>query len=163
MLLVIDSPRRQFGEEALPEQGIAFHGYDICDHISDNVIPHLQFPENEPIARVFGPVCHDITSGADKVAVLIELLGLDHARHVLDAQLPERAAFIFNYDPKAALAASDNAEVLSSPKTTAVIDAFSKRVPKDAPLTAERFKAIVNEVKLRPTVPRPETGTTTPP
>src|SRR5437899_166722 len=34
------------------------------------MIPHLQFPDNEPIARVFGPVCHDITSGADKVAVL---------------------------------------------------------------------------------------------
>ena len=62
-------------------------------------------------------------------------------------QLPERAAFIFNYDPKAALAAPDNAEVLSSPKTPAVIDAFAKRVPKDAPLTAEQFKAIVNEVK----------------
>jgi nondiscriminating glutamyl-tRNA synthetase len=62
-------------------------------------------------------------------------------------QLPERAAFIFNYDPKAALAAPDNAEVLSSPKTPAVIDAFAKRVPKDVPLTAEQFKAIVNEVK----------------
>jgi nondiscriminating glutamyl-tRNA synthetase len=62
-------------------------------------------------------------------------------------QLPERAAFIFNYDSKAALAAPDNAEVLSSPKTKAVIDAFAKRVPKDAPLTAEQFKAIVNEVK----------------
>jgi Glutamyl- and glutaminyl-tRNA synthetases len=62
-------------------------------------------------------------------------------------QLPERAAFIFNYDPKAALAAPDNAEVLASPKTGAVMDAFAKRVPKDAPLTAEQFKAIVNEVK----------------
>src|SRR5205807_8794077 len=62
-------------------------------------------------------------------------------------QLPERAAFIFNYDPKVALAAPDNAEVLSSPKTPAVIEAFAKRVPKDAPLTPEQFKAIVNEVK----------------
>jgi nondiscriminating glutamyl-tRNA synthetase len=62
-------------------------------------------------------------------------------------QLPERAAFIFNYDPAAALAAPDNAEVLASPKTPAVIEAFAKRVPKDAPLTAEQFKAIVNEVK----------------
>src|SRR3954463_16457837 len=62
-------------------------------------------------------------------------------------QLPERAAFIFNYDPAAALAAPDNAEVLSSPKTPAVIEEFAKRVPKDAPLTAEQFKAIVNEVK----------------
>ena len=62
-------------------------------------------------------------------------------------QLPERAAFIFNYDPKAALAAADNAEVLNAPKTSAVIEAFAKRVPKDTPLTAEQFKAIVNEVK----------------
>ena len=62
-------------------------------------------------------------------------------------QLPERAAFIFNYDPKAALAAPDNAEVLSSPKTPAVIEAFAKRAPKDSPLTAEQFKAIVNQVK----------------
>src|SRR4051812_8592786 len=62
-------------------------------------------------------------------------------------QLSERAAFIFNYDPRAALAAPDNAEVLGSPKTPAVVEAFAKRVPKDAPLTAEQFKAIVNEVK----------------
>jgi glutamyl-tRNA synthetase/nondiscriminating glutamyl-tRNA synthetase len=62
-------------------------------------------------------------------------------------QLPERAAFIFNYDPNAALAAPDNAEVLSSPKTSAVIEAFAKRVTKDPPLTAEQFKVIVNEVK----------------
>jgi len=62
-------------------------------------------------------------------------------------QLPERAAFIFNFDPKAALAAPDNAEVLSSPKTPTVIEAFAKRVRKDGPLTTEQFKAIVNEVK----------------
>src|SRR4051794_24883437 len=45
-------------------------------------------------------------------------------------QLPERAAFIFNYDPKAALATPDNAEVLASPKTPAVIEAFARRIPK---------------------------------
>src|SRR4051812_31578852 len=62
-------------------------------------------------------------------------------------QLPERAAFIFNYDAKVAFAAPDNAEVLASPKTPAVIEAFAKRVPKDSALTAEQFKTIVNEVK----------------
>jgi nondiscriminating glutamyl-tRNA synthetase len=62
-------------------------------------------------------------------------------------QLPDRAAFIFNYDAKSALAAPDNSEVLNSPKTPAVIEAFAKRAPKDAPLTAEQFRAIVNEVK----------------
>src|SRR5207302_10487724 len=53
----------------------------------------------------------------------------------------------FNYDAKTALAAPDNAEVLASPKTPAVIEAFARRIPKDAPLTAEQFKSIVNEVK----------------
>jgi glutamyl-tRNA synthetase/nondiscriminating glutamyl-tRNA synthetase len=62
-------------------------------------------------------------------------------------QLPAKASLIFNYDPKAALTAPDNAEVLSAPKTPAVIEAFAERVPKDAPLTAEQFKSIVNEVK----------------
>ncbi len=36
-------------------------------------------------------------------------------------QLPERAALIFNYDAKAALAAPDNAEVLAWPNTDAVL------------------------------------------
>src|SRR6185369_10193303 len=54
---------------------------------------------------------------------------------------------IFNYDPKSAIAAPDNAEVLNAPKTAEVIEAFARRVPKDVPLTAEQFKVIVNEVK----------------
>ncbi len=89
------------------------------------------------VARAASPV-------RDWIAKLLDLLlpSVDRLE-----QLPERAAFIFNYDPKAALAAPDNAEVLSSAKTPAVIGAFAKRVPKDSPLTAEQFKAIVNEVK----------------
>jgi glutamyl-tRNA synthetase/nondiscriminating glutamyl-tRNA synthetase len=63
-------------------------------------------------------------------------------------QLPERAAFVFNYAPQEALAAPDNAEVLGSEKTDAVISAFAKKVEAEpGPITAERFKAIVNEVK----------------
>lgn len=62
--------------------------------------------------------------------------------------LPGRAAMIFAFDPKAAIAAQDNAEVLKSEKTPAVIAAFAQRIAvESAPLTAERFKAIVNEVK----------------
>ena len=63
-------------------------------------------------------------------------------------QLPERAALIFNYDPAAALASPENAEVLRWPQTPTVIAAFSRRVlDEKQPLSAERFKAIVNEVK----------------
>ncbi len=61
-------------------------------------------------------------------------------------QLPERAASIFAYDAKAALAAADNADVVAWEKTRAVIDAFAERVPA-TPMTVEGFKAIVNEVK----------------
>jgi nondiscriminating glutamyl-tRNA synthetase len=67
-------------------------------------------------------------------------------------QLPERAAFIFDYDPEVAIASPDNAELLAAPGTRAVIEAFAKRLTDglltDELLTAERFKAIVNEVKL---------------
>src|SRR5437588_10441345 len=64
-------------------------------------------------------------------------------------QLPERAAVIFNYDAKPALAAPENAEVFAWPKTKAVIEAFAKHAlaEPDGGLTAERFKAIMNEVK----------------
>src|SRR5437588_7668025 len=64
-------------------------------------------------------------------------------------QLPERAAVIFNNDAKPALAAPENAEVFAWPKTRAVIEAFAKHAlaEPDGGLTAERFKAIMNEVK----------------
>lgn len=63
-------------------------------------------------------------------------------------QLPERAALIFNYDAAAALVSPDNAEVLRWPQTPAVIAGFGKLVLNEsAPLTAEKFKALVNQVK----------------
>ena len=61
--------------------------------------------------------------------------------------LPARAAMIFQFDAQAAIAAADNAEVLKSEKTRLVIAAFAQRVSAESALTAERFKAIVNEVK----------------
>ncbi|HUK26698.1 MAG TPA: glutamate--tRNA ligase [Terriglobales bacterium] len=72
-------------------------------------------------------------------------------------QLPERVSLIFHYDPQAALAAPDNAEVLAWPNTNAVIARFMSKILEDesasaAQLTSERFKQIVNEVKA-------ETGT----
>ena len=64
-------------------------------------------------------------------------------------QLPERAAFIFEYDPAAALASPENAEVLHGEKTAAVLDTFIRRVRSlgDAAMTPESFKELVNQVK----------------
>jgi len=67
-------------------------------------------------------------------------------------QLPDRAAFIFNYDAQAALSAPDNAEVLGLPHTNAVFSAFTTKILEDesaqaGQLTSERFKQVVNEVK----------------
>jgi len=67
-------------------------------------------------------------------------------------QLPDRAGPIFNYDAKAALAAPENAEVLAWPHTDAVLAGFSVKIledesARDARLTPERFKQVVNEVK----------------
>ncbi len=64
------------------------------------------------------------------------------------SQLPQRAGFIFAYDPQAALAAPDNAEVLAWPKTHAVIEALARKIQQEpGPLTPERFNQIVNEIK----------------
>ena len=63
-------------------------------------------------------------------------------------QLPERAGLIFRYDAAAALAAPDNAEVLTGAKTKDVLASFAQLVESDpAPMTPERFKAIMNQVK----------------
>ena len=68
-------------------------------------------------------------------------------------QLPERAAMLFHHDAKKALENPENTEVLKLEKTPAVIAGFSKRIAaENGEITAERFKAIVNEVKT-------ETGT----
>jgi nondiscriminating glutamyl-tRNA synthetase len=72
-------------------------------------------------------------------------------------QLPQRSSLIFDYDPKAALAAADNAEVLAWPNTNAVLDRFTVKILEDelakaGKLTPECFKLHVNEVKA-------ETGT----
>ncbi len=65
-------------------------------------------------------------------------------------QLPERAALIFRYDAPAAVSSPDNVEVLAAPKTAAVLDAFAQQVEADpSPMTPERFKAIMNEVKAK--------------
>ena len=62
-------------------------------------------------------------------------------------QLTEKAKIIFNHDAAAALALPENAEVFASDKAKAVMQAFGKRAVNESPLTAERFKAIMDEVK----------------
>ena len=65
-------------------------------------------------------------------------------------QLPERASLIFRYDAAVAITAPDNAEVLAAPKTRQVIAAFAQQVDSDpSPMTPERFKSIMNEVKAK--------------
>jgi nondiscriminating glutamyl-tRNA synthetase len=67
-------------------------------------------------------------------------------------QLPERAALIFNWDAKAALASPDNSEVLAWPNSDAVFTRFTVKILEDesakaGKLTPECFKRLVNEVK----------------
>ena len=58
---------------------------------------------------------------------------------------------IFRVDAAAALASPDNAEVLSAgPKTNEVLATFAELAEADkSPMTPERFKAIMNEVKAK--------------
>ena len=65
-------------------------------------------------------------------------------------QLPERASLIFHYDAAAAANSPDNTEVLSAAKSADVLQAFAEAVEADpSPMTPERFKAIMNEVKAK--------------
>ncbi len=66
--------------------------------------------------------------------------------------MPDKANLFWHYDPKAALAAPGNAEVLAWPHTDAVIARFTAKILEDesaseSRLTPERFKQIMNEVK----------------
>jgi nondiscriminating glutamyl-tRNA synthetase len=62
-------------------------------------------------------------------------------------QLPDRARIIFRFDAAAALAAPENAEVFSSPAAAAVIEAFARRASGESAWSAERFNAVMNEIK----------------
>jgi glutamyl-tRNA synthetase/nondiscriminating glutamyl-tRNA synthetase len=62
-------------------------------------------------------------------------------------QLPEKAKIVFNHDAKAALALPENAEVFASDKAKAVMQAFAKRAVNESPMTPERFKSIMDEIK----------------
>ncbi len=64
-------------------------------------------------------------------------------------QLPDRAAFIFRFDPQTAVANSENAAVLAWSKTAAVLSAYARRVNAvdSGALTAEQFKQIIKDVQ----------------
>src|SRR5438045_2387366 len=63
-------------------------------------------------------------------------------------ELPARASLVFHFDPTAAIAAAENADVLKSEKTPAVMAAFAEKISGIPTLvTAEAFKATINEVK----------------
>lgn len=65
-------------------------------------------------------------------------------------ELPERAGLIFHYDAAAAVHSPDNAEVLGAPRTSGVLTAFAQQAQTDtSPLSPERFKTIMNEVKAK--------------
>jgi nondiscriminating glutamyl-tRNA synthetase len=62
--------------------------------------------------------------------------------------LPARAGMLFDFDPAVALALDANREVLAWERSPAVLQDLTARIAAEpAPLTAERFKALMNEVK----------------
>ena len=75
--------------------------------------------------------------------VAVFLPGVDH----LD-QLPAKAAFVFALDSAKTKADPENAGILASDLGQRVIGAFAARaIEEPGPITAERFKALMNEVK----------------
>ncbi|HEX6494627.1 MAG TPA: glutamate--tRNA ligase [Acidobacteriaceae bacterium] len=76
--------------------------------------------------------------------VAVFLPGVDH----LD-QLPAKAAFLFELDLAKTKADPENAALLESDIGQRVVGAFTARAMAEAgPITAERFKALMNEVKV---------------
>ena len=93
-----------------------------------------------------GPIGKELSP--DLSAWLSKLLDLfAPAVNKLD-ELAEKSALLFRYDPAAALANPDNAEVLNAASAPKVLDTFGAKIAAEpGPFTAERFKAIINEVK----------------
>jgi glutamyl-tRNA synthetase/nondiscriminating glutamyl-tRNA synthetase len=72
---------------------------------------------------------------------------LSHSVNKLD-ELPERAAAVLHFDPAAALASPENAEVLAAETTSTVLAAFAAKLASESePVDAARFKALIKEVQ----------------
>ncbi|MGC1784578.1 MAG: glutamate--tRNA ligase [Acidobacteriaceae bacterium] len=64
-------------------------------------------------------------------------------------QLPEKAAFLFQFDPAGAIAHPENSGILKSETAKVVLREFAARIAAlPAPVTPESFKAVMNEVKV---------------
>ncbi len=89
-------------------------------------------------------------SGSVEVdAWLLQLLALFvPAVDQLD-QLPEKARFVFAFDPSAAIANEENAALLAGASARKVLEEFAACIAAlQGPVTAEAFKAVMNEVKV---------------
>ncbi len=62
-------------------------------------------------------------------------------------QIPDRTGILFKHDAAAALKLPENAETFSGGKAVEVVREFAARSDADSPLTPERFKAIMNDIK----------------
>jgi nondiscriminating glutamyl-tRNA synthetase len=139
---------RHYIKVASPERihrlALAYYGHKIIEDAAENYGSVADQSLNSKLTQWIPP-----KAILDWLAKVTQLLAPSVDR--LD-QLPERAGLIFHYDPRTALASPDNAEVLAWPSTDAVIARFTSKIleeetAKEAQLTPERFKQIVNEVK----------------
>ena len=62
-------------------------------------------------------------------------------------QLPEKAKIIFDGNAAAALKLPENAEIFAQDKARTVVKAFGDKAATQSPLTPERFKSIMDEIK----------------
>ena len=133
---------RHYIKEAAPYRiaKLARHYWDRM--MIDRIAHRSGMPKLDPNQVAMWGASNEIDEWLSKVTALVV-----PSVNKLD-ELPDRAKVIFDYDAKAALVSEDNAEVLKAEKTSAVLAAFTAKIATEpGPLTAERFKAIVNEVK----------------
>jgi nondiscriminating glutamyl-tRNA synthetase len=132
---------RHYIKEGSPERieklALAYYTRAIADEPTKRLggEPQMNYPWAPDVVDWFGSVTRMLVPSVDRLE-----------------QLPERAALIFSYDAKAALASPDNAEVLGWANTDAVLARFIGKILEDESaregrLTPEQFKKIVNEVK----------------
>ena len=81
---------------------------------------------------------------------------LVHSVNKLD-ELPERAAAVLHFDAGAAIAAPENALVLSAESAPKVLELFATKIGAEPePIEAARFKALIKEVQKEGGVKGPE-------
>lgn len=134
---------RHYIKESSPHR-IALLARSYWDRMMIDRIAHQSgLPEFEPSQVVMQwSVSEAVNDWLSKITAL-----LVPSVNKLD-ELPERAKVFFDYDARSAIANPDNAEVMQATKTDDVLAAFTWRIANEpGPVSAERFKAIVNEVK----------------